>query len=683
MDDVSISCRITETIRNYVWTIYGANVLPAVFGGLDISTEATEVIAGETFGLLAERLRRMSSPTVFLSIGRFSLYAKWFPRIATPLQTIADTDELFPELAKSVQLFCRDFHVGYHRISPEHGTLTLRLPDTSLAANDLVNFVAGFMTVLPVAWGWNQSRLRRDAAAASTSVTLDVQFDKNSAKGKSPVFDVNSDLVSEIKELEKALERNQESLAQINLKLLTLQAVSNAMISTPFLDQVLGSIISGLSNGLGFEVGILIISDPRAKLLFIHRHSENEITKDIEAGLGRALIGLAFDFSNTRNLVTRSILEERYQIGTTLADCFTGTATFSESMLRSIQRAWSLQQCVSLPVVVRGEVSLALLVMTTHKHLTTTELEALFNFANQAGMAIENVTLLNKLKFTQEMLANQNLRLEKVNQNLKELEQLKEGLVNMVVHDMKNPLTSIRGYLELLLDDPAESVPEEAKGYLRVAYSSSENLLSMVQDLLDISKMEEGKFLLDKREDDLRAICEEIITELDVVSRKRNKHLSLNVTQAIPNLLIDRELIKRVIGNLVANAIKHTPDGGSIEIGLAFDDEGSSVVTSVSDDGDGIPAEYFEKIFEKFGQVQLNSQRKKMSTGLGLTFCKMAVEAHGGKIGVESELGKGSRFYFAIPVLMPGQNRGSAGPSKPTIPMDEALASVKINESGS
>ena len=110
----------------------------------------------------------------------------------------------------------------------------------------------------------------------------------------------------------------------------------------------------------------------------------------------------------------------------------------------------------------------------------------------------------------------------------------------------------------------------------------------------------------------------------------------------------DPDIIRRVVANLVANGLKFTPDGGTVVVAVSRDE--TVVRVSVQDDGRGVPPEYREKIFEKFGQVQARKERKKYSTGLGLAFCKLAVEAHGGRIGVESEVGQGSNFWFELPV---------------------------------
>jgi two-component system sensor histidine kinase/response regulator len=130
-------------------------------------------------------------------------------------------------------------------------------------------------------------------------------------------------------------------------------------------------------------------------------------------------------------------------------------------------------------------------------------------------------------------------------------------------------------------------------------------------------------------------------------SLKEGREMSLDAPPASVTVVADRELVLRVVQNLLGNALKFTPSDGWIRLGIEPDE--NRVCVRVRDNGPGIPAEYRERIFEKFGQVEARANGQKHSTGLGLTFCKLAVEAHGGSIGVESEIGKGSTFWFMLP----------------------------------
>src|SRR5579859_2636656 len=159
---------------------------------------------------------------------------------------------------------------------------------------------------------------------------------------------------------------------------------------------------------------------------------------------------------------------------------------------------------------------------------------------------------------------------------------------------MKNPLTSIRGYLELLLDEPEEKLPAELRHHVKVSYESSGRLLEMVRDLLDISKMEAGKFKLRTEPLDLKALIEATYTEQSVVAKKGGKSITVEGDAGLPQVSGDKDLISRVIVNLVSNSVKHTPKGASIKISVKPTDlvpgapPESVLVIAIADDGEGI-----------------------------------------------------------------------------------------------
>lgn len=253
-------------------------------------------------------------------------------------------------------------------------------------------------------------------------------------------------------------------------------------------------------------------------------------------------------------------------------------------------------------------------------------------------------------------LRDQEVRLyEQVQENyarLQELEQLRDSLTHMVVHDLRTPLTSVISGLQTM--QMIGELNEIHTELLDMALGGGEILLRMINDLLDISKMEAGQLKLEMVELDTRRVAKTSLQQVAMLAQHKGIELEDAAAQ-LPVLRADEDKLTRTLTNLLGNAIKFTPIGGKVTL-LSGEhqngEEGSGVWFAVSDTGEGIPPEAFERIFEKFGQVESRSQGRKMSTGLGLTFCKMAVEAHGGRIWVESELGKGSTFQFVIPLNM-------------------------------
>jgi signal transduction histidine kinase len=231
---------------------------------------------------------------------------------------------------------------------------------------------------------------------------------------------------------------------------------------------------------------------------------------------------------------------------------------------------------------------------------------------------------------------------------LQELESLRDSLTGMVVHDLRTPLTSLLTGLQTM-ELMGELNADQAE-CLTMATQGGETLLGMINDLLDVSKMEEGSLQLERQAlaaGDLIARAEGQVKQL---AAERDLKLVVEAASDLPPVWGDEEKLRRTLVNLLGNAIKFTPARGAITIAARRADAEPAVLFSVADTGEGIPQEAFEKIFEKFGQVETRKRGRKMSTGLGLTFCKMVAEAHGGRIWVESELGQGSTFLFTLPV---------------------------------
>jgi two-component system sensor histidine kinase/response regulator len=225
---------------------------------------------------------------------------------------------------------------------------------------------------------------------------------------------------------------------------------------------------------------------------------------------------------------------------------------------------------------------------------------------------------------------------------LQELEAARDTLTHMIVHDLRSPLTGLRGYLDLL--GTVADGNAEVREYASEAQVIAGRLIEMVSQVLDMSRLESGQMPLSLRETDLVALLPSAVASLGPPPSE------ISVTYDMPEspvtVLCDPDLISRVVVNLVGNAFKFTPRGGQVRVGL--ESEADRVRLTVTDNGPGIPAEFRGKIFEKFGQAPLGQAASVRSTGLGLTFCKLAVEAHRGKIGMESAETGGARFWVEL-----------------------------------
>lgn len=289
-------------------------------------------------------------------------------------------------------------------------------------------------------------------------------------------------------------------------------------------------------------------------------------------------------------------------------------------------------------------------------HFTDDDLQLLTMVGNSVGVAVENIRLYEEnLKMNVLRAVNEEMR--ETNRKLMELESLKEDLINMVVHDMKNPVTNTMMGLDMIECDPDTGLTDQQSEYLKLAKRNQYKLSEMMNNLLEISKLESGALEIDAARFDALNLINRIVERHTALMKSENKSVEVSVDPAARWITADERLIDRVVSNILSNAIKHSYPDGEIIIRVAPSTENGGVEVSVCDFGEGIPKEYHRQIFEKFCQAGLREIGHKTDTGLGLAFCKMAVEAHGGKIRVESEPEKGSRFTFTLPnALTQGDN---------------------------
>ncbi|NLW47470.1 MAG: PAS domain-containing protein [Firmicutes bacterium] len=231
---------------------------------------------------------------------------------------------------------------------------------------------------------------------------------------------------------------------------------------------------------------------------------------------------------------------------------------------------------------------------------------------------------------------------------LRRLETMRQDFVANVSHELKTPLTSIKGFVETLLDGDLQD-REITRKFMTIIFHEAERLNNIIRDLLDISKIESGRTELGRKEVELIPLIDNIILSVD--NRVKEKQLELKRDIQAQVVMGDENLLKEVFINLIDNSVKYTPSGGTIIIGSLRGEEETMIY--VKDNGFGIPAENLSRIFERFYRVDKGRSREMGGTGLGLSIVKHIVERHGGKVSVVSEPGEGSEFRVIIPDNLP------------------------------
>ena len=235
-------------------------------------------------------------------------------------------------------------------------------------------------------------------------------------------------------------------------------------------------------------------------------------------------------------------------------------------------------------------------------------------------------------------------QLQENHHRLQACEKLRDDLTHMIIHDLRTPLNAMFLGMDALKE--MGELNEDQQEMLGLTLRGGKTLVGIINDLLDISKMEDGSLPLERREIKAADLIAAAVQQVATLAKEKHLALAIEMEPDSPRFAADEAKLLRTLVNLLGNAIKFTPPGGTVTIAARVDHDGSALRFSVSDTGEGIPPEAFGRIFEKFGQVESRQGGRTVSTGLGLTFCKLAVEAHGGHITVESNPGVGSDFQI-------------------------------------
>jgi len=231
---------------------------------------------------------------------------------------------------------------------------------------------------------------------------------------------------------------------------------------------------------------------------------------------------------------------------------------------------------------------------------------------------------------------------------LRKLERVRRDFVANVSHEFKTPLTAIQGFAETLLGGAIDD-PQNRLRFLEIILEHSRRLARLTDDLLKLSKMDADKLELEIRRLSVAQFVESCIETTQRTAAEKDLRLSVNLQQPLPDIAADRRRLAEVLQNLLDNAMQYTPAGGQIMVGASAN--GAEVTITVSDTGIGIPKADQSRIFERFYRVDVARSREVGGTGLGLSISKHLVEAHGGRIWVESEVGQGSQFHFTVPIF--------------------------------
>jgi PAS domain S-box-containing protein len=252
---------------------------------------------------------------------------------------------------------------------------------------------------------------------------------------------------------------------------------------------------------------------------------------------------------------------------------------------------------------------------------------------------------------TEARLKRSHDELERANEQLRNLDHYKDEFLSSVSHELRGPLSLITGYASMLSESNLDMLTDAQREFLYAIVNSTENLAALVDDLLDFGAIKAGRFTLHTHTFGFAEVMEAVVLRHAILAEEKKQSFTCEPTPDLPEIVADAQRIRQILGNLLSNAIKYTPEGGHITVRAWTAND--SIYCEVEDDGAGIAPDDQKKLFNRFSQLDPGRRSKYRSSGLGLSIAKALVEAHGGTIGVKSQFGSGSTFWFTIPLHPP------------------------------
>jgi signal transduction histidine kinase len=453
------------------------------------------------------------------------------------------------------------------------------------------------------------SRLELAAAALRSAAAL--------AAGLSDLSTSREKLEGGLSAAMEELNAAQDRLIKKSKEIKTLHDVAGALSSRAAqAPSTLAAIVSIVARALDADLVAFLILD--------------EATGELVTQSG------AFGLEGEELLYRLALTDERsssVRVFKTRRPFMTADAQNDPQVIAHYAKMWSVHSLMVVPLVLEDRCIGVMRVGSKRRSAFSDEQIALVSvIAGEAAIIVETAILNRRLAKTAEQLAT--------------LNRMKDEFVSTVSHEFKTPLTTISGFLTVMLEGDTGPLNAQQMKFLAITKAASKRLSGLVSDLLDLSRLEGGA-KMEPGPLDLGKLVLESVENHQPAAAEAGKTLSSEAPGSLPKALGDERWLHLVLDNLVSNAIKFTLPGGRVRVRIQ--DKGEFVMVSVSDDGIGIPPEDREKVFERFYRAGNRSQVNAPGTGLGLAIAREVVDKHGGKIWLESELGKGTTFHFVVP----------------------------------
>ena len=386
-----------------------------------------------------------------------------------------------------------------------------------------------------------------------------------------------------------------------------------------------------------FPIASIFMFDKKHKILKRVSFSRNNSDEKDSLQEEQALI-LEVSSEKATNVLVQAIQERVVKTSNTLVNVLF-SEDWRDKALKT-QESFSIRSVSVYPLIVRNEIIgvMAICLKDEEQHVSSYLRDLLDRLAQVIGIAMDNSILYNEVQMS--------------NERLKELDKLKDEFVSVASHELRTPMSAIKSYLWMALEGKGGPLTEKQKYYLERSYSSVDRLIKLVNDMLNISRIESGRITIKMQEVALQELVGEVMEEVGPRSDELGVSVRLVHSESLPHVMADPDKIKEVLFNIIGNSLKFTPKGGTIT--MSFSQKEAMVETLVKDTGAGIPPEDMPKLFQKFGLLpgSYTVNRTASGTGLGLYISRSIIDLHGGKIWADSQgRGKGSEFGFSLKVF--------------------------------
>ncbi len=431
----------------------------------------------------------------------------------------------------------------------------------------------------------------------------------------------------------------------------SLSSVAQVFLTTTnynyLIQEVVESVLKEIEK-LGHEFDItvlgLVTSYKGQKVIRRTSITTNKTSKNLRASTHKKFEDMITPLTADSNYCVKALKNRKFYITHDLYDMV--HPPFSREEVEKQKKASGIQTSVVFPIVVQDK-AVGIFILGTKrfiKELSQREIAFIQSLTGIIGIAVQNSKLF-------EQVEKDKIDLQKANEKLKKIDSLKDEFVSVASHELRTPMTAIKNYLWLALNEESEHLNQKLKKQINIAYNSTERLITLVNDMLTVSRIDSGSDKLDinKKPENLNNLAEEIYNELLPIAQQKKINFQLNKNNDPIIINVDKKRILQILQNLIGNALKFTPQNGSIT--MTSEIINNQAYFHVTDNGPGISPENIKKLFTKFTRLEHSYQKiKEAGTGLGLYICQQLAQLHGGKINVESQINQGSTFTLILPL---------------------------------